>query len=352
MSGHDHAPLRAVLIGCGEHASVVIHQSISFAYGVQMVACCDIDRVRAERTGARFGITPYVDLEEMLDREKADVAFVVSYPPVHPKLVASCLGAGLHVFVEKPLGVELSEISEVRALEQSSGMHVGVGFMKRFNPSYVRLRDAVATSEFGAPSLFYGKFAGGNRPRSRDLFRVGAIHLFDLARFVVGEIRSIYATKYEIAEGQISVAVNGVFENGCVVDFALSSLGTWTAKWAEYVEVIGNRNIFAVDNCRTCYWQKAPVVQEGGSTTQMVKEEPLPAEYSEPNYSNVSELRFQAVSRNGYLPLIETFVRDIREERQETPGTSDAEEALRIALAVEDSLDAGKVISIQQSRTR
>jgi predicted dehydrogenase len=324
----------------------VLHPCLSFIEDAKIVACCDLSESRARATADRYGLKYYLDLNEMLHHEEADAALVVSYPDVQSQLTTQCLEKNLNVFTEKPLAVELKQARAIHDLCMRENLHLGVGFMKRFNPAYVRMKEAVLSGGFGGPTLFYAKFAGGTRPRTSDLFRVGSIHMFDLARYVVGEIKYVSAAKCEVADGQASIAVNVVFESGCVGTFLLSSLAFWTTKWSEYAEVIGEKNLFVVDNCRTTFWQKPPLSEEKIGKTQMVKEVPSPAEYREPNYSNVSEYRHQSVYYNGYFQILQSFVSDLLNGRSDCPSSEDGIKALEIALAVEKSIESKKAVAI------
>jgi predicted dehydrogenase len=338
--------VRWLLVGCGEHASVILHPALSFIAEAEIVACCDIDHGRADTTARRYGLRCYYDLGKMLRNEKADVALVVSYPYIQAQLVAQCLEAGIHVFTEKPLAMELSEAATIRQLSEIKNLKVGVGFMKRYNPAYRKMHKAIRSEEFGAPSLFYGKFAGGYRPRTQDLLRVGAIHLFDLARYLIGDVKSLVASKREIEEGKASIAVHLEFKTGCVGSLHLSSLGFWSTRWMEYAEIIGDRNAFVVDNCRNSYWQKAPLSSENCGTTQSVREVPAPTEFFEPNYSNISLLEHQAFFHNGYYSLLRRFNMDLFKDSWSVPGIEEGTAALRIALAIEESIETHHRITV------
>ncbi|MGE4283556.1 MAG: Gfo/Idh/MocA family protein [Clostridia bacterium] len=340
--------LRLVLVGCGRHATAVLHTALGLMKEIKVVACCDKDEERAIFTARRFGLSEYyTDIDDMLSKVTADAAVVVTFPALQSKLITKCLEAGMHVYSEKPLAVELDEAYKILDIAKKNNVYYGIGFNKRFSPYYQNMKEAISSSVFGAPSLFYAKFAGGYRPRTTDLLRVGAIHMFDLSRFLIGEVKEVSSYMYEKEPGQASITANIMFENGCIGVYILSSLGLWSAKGMEYVEARGDQNIYWVDSCRQSLWQKPPLSIEAGMTTQNRKEIPSPAEYLEPNYSDISYIEMQSFHLNGYFQAIQAFASSILNNKKPNPGVEDGIQSLKIAMAIEESAKTGKSIAIE-----
>jgi myo-inositol 2-dehydrogenase/D-chiro-inositol 1-dehydrogenase len=334
-------PLRTVLIGCGEHATVVIHAAAALMADIKVTAVCDLDAARAEDASRRFGGCPkFAVLEEMLTQVAADAAIVVGPPALHARLVVKCIEAGLNVFVEKPLFTSTEDLLSVEdAAKARPDLHVSVSFNKRYSPYIQQVRDILDRETFGKAAYFFGKFAGGYRNGATDLLRVGAIHYFDLARFLIGDIARVSAVSWVKQPGQAHIAVNMVFANGAVGNLFLSSLGLWSAKGAEYLEIRGDQNFVTLENLRQLTWQKPPSsIRASSSSHQAGVEIPSPAEYLEPNYSNVSLLEYQSTYQNGYFSRLEAFVTGIRQSKRSGPGIEDARRALEMALAIEQSI--------------
>ncbi|UOA32842.1 Myo-inositol 2-dehydrogenase [Sulfitobacter sp. DSM 110093] len=339
----NESPIRTVLVGCGEHARVVIHAALSLIEDIEVVAACDLDQERARDASRRFGNCPhYSDLEVMLSETDAQAAVIVGPPHVHTSIAVTCLQAGLHIFVEKPLFTSLEDLNRISVLAaEKPGLNISVSFNKRYAPYICQTREILNSDSFGMPSYLYAKFAGGYRNGSTDLLRVGAIHYFDLARHLFGDITRVSALPYEKQAGQAHIAVNLQFASGAIGNFFLSSLGLWSAKGAEYLEIRGDRNFITLDNLRELTWQKPPLsIRNSGSSHQAGIELPAPAEYLEPNYSNISLLEYQSNYQNGYFTRIKTFVTDLRSGQQSGPGLKDAEHAFKTALAIEESIAA------------
>lgn len=220
--------VRAVLIGCGEQATNMIHNAISYIDEIEVVGVCDMNKDRADFAARRFGLSrSWQDMDEMLKNVEADCAFVITIAKLQAPLALKCVEAGLHVFTEKPLGTEKEDIEKLIEAAKKNNKKIGVSFNKRFNLAYHDMKGAIDSEGFGAPSAFSAKFIGGYRTNETDLLRVGSCHFFDLARYLIGEVDEVFAYRYEKQPGQHTFAVTMQFENGCVGTMMLGSLGSW-----------------------------------------------------------------------------------------------------------------------------
>lgn len=341
--------IRLLLVGGGEHATTVLHTAITLIDEINVVGCCDLNQERASFCARRFGLSVYyLDLDKMLRETKADAALVVVFPGIQAELTKKCLNAGVHVFTEKPLALTIDEALTVKETSEKTQCLVGVDFNRRFAPAYVQMKEVIDLSIFGKPSLFEAKFLGGYRPNDQDLLKIGAIHFFDIARYLLGEIKEVFAYKYRKEQGKQTYSVNFIFENGCVGSFLLGSLGYWTSKGVEFLEIRGDQNSISVDNCREIRWQKPPqeTYRNSEGQTQTMVEIPTPAAVSEPNYGNVSRLSMNSFYLQGYHQIIREFAISLLENKRRIPGVDDGIMALRIALAIEESVEKKKPVSI------
>lgn len=341
--------IRLAVIGAGEHASNVIHPVLIFNDRIDVVGCCDRDADRANLAARRLGAPAFTELGDMLNSVEADAAIVVAFPWVQADLTVQCLEAGLHVFTEKPVATDMEQAERVQAAAAKAKRQVAVGFMMRFNPVFQTMREAIDSAEFGEPSLFHARFVAGYRPKTSDLLRVGSIHIFDLAKWLFGPFQEVYATQFEKEEGQVSIAVNATMATGTVASLVLSSLGLWASKGQLYAEVIGDRNVFSIDNARDWTWQKPPLETIREGITQTMKEIPAPAELMIPNYMNVSRFDMHTFSLNGYYGCIDAFVDCLlgNEERAtDLPLLADGVAALKTAIAIEESVKLGRSVSL------
>lgn len=333
--------VRAVLVGCGEQATNLIHLAISYLDEVEVVGVCDLNKERADFAARRFGLSrSWQDLDEMLEKVQAEVAFVVMVPAIQAKLALRCVEAGLHTYTEKPLGTELADIEALAAAAKRNDRKVGVSFNKRYAIAYQQMKAATLSEGFGVPA-YLAKFIGGYRSTPTDLLRTGSIHFFDLARFLVGEVAELCAYRYEKAPGQHIFTVSMQFENGAVGSMTMGSLGSWINGYGmESVEIRGDRHMLSADNGRDFVWQKPAMLLSTHTqgNTQAVMEEAVPVEILRPNYSNIGKLVERDFYINGNYQCMKAFVRAVLDDTEPPVGIRDGIGALKIALAIEESV--------------
>jgi len=91
----------AALIGCGGRG----RGTVKGLGDVRMVAFCDVDRSRAERTAASLGegLATYTDFRRLLERTDVDVVAIATHPGWHALISIASMEAGKDVLCEKPM---------------------------------------------------------------------------------------------------------------------------------------------------------------------------------------------------------------------------------------------------------
>ncbi len=123
------------VIGAGQFTKLVLLPAIKAAGGnIETIASAGgVSAAHASRTvGADTATT---DIEEILSSESINTVFIATRHHTHADLVCRALSAGKHVFVEKPLAIDESQLQEIREVYQAhSHQHLMVGFNRRFAP--------------------------------------------------------------------------------------------------------------------------------------------------------------------------------------------------------------------------
>ncbi|WP_028064133.1 Gfo/Idh/MocA family protein [Solirubrobacter soli] len=106
-----------------------------------VVALAEPDLAARDALSRRYGIAAtYANHAPMLERADLDALLVCSPNGTHARVVLDALSAGLHVLVEKPLCLDPADARDIAAQADRAGRVVQVGYMKRFDPAYERLR--------------------------------------------------------------------------------------------------------------------------------------------------------------------------------------------------------------------
>ncbi len=141
--------LRVAIVGCGKVADDHA-EAIAFHPRASVVACCDNEPLMAEQLATRFSIPAhYSSLDEMLAGEEIDVVHVTTPPQSHLSISLASLEAGAHVWVEKPLGLNLEEVEKLVAAARAHDRLITVGHSYWLDTPAEDVRDIVASGAIG-----------------------------------------------------------------------------------------------------------------------------------------------------------------------------------------------------------
>ena len=141
--------LRVALVGCGQIADAHLGE-IRRILCARAVAVCDQYLDLAKQAAARFGVPGvFTDLGKMLAEVRPDVLHVATPPHTHRPLALQALAAGVHVYVEKPFTVDVTEAEDVLAAAVAAKRLVCVGHDQLYDPAWQECRDLYQRGELG-----------------------------------------------------------------------------------------------------------------------------------------------------------------------------------------------------------
>ena len=189
--------IRIAVIGAGimgaDHAKIVAQD----LPGAKLQLVCDLDEARARRIAQAHGAADVAsDPEAAIARADVDAVIVASPDFTHAPLSIACIKAGKKVLCEKPLSQSSAECLEVMKAEQGAGKRfVQLGFMRRYDQSYVEMKQALADGKLGRALLMHNFHRNVETPAA-DFTGAMAItnsapHEFDVVRHV---LNTEYAT--------------------------------------------------------------------------------------------------------------------------------------------------------------
>ncbi|MCM3661518.1 Gfo/Idh/MocA family oxidoreductase [Georgenia satyanarayanai] len=148
--------LRVGVVGLGAMGAEHVVALSEHVPGARVVAVHDVDAHRARKVAASVGARVAGSAEGLIADAEVDAVVIASPDHTHAPLTLACLAAGKPVLCEKPLGVGVAETAQVVAAEEAAGRQlVTVGFMRRFDPGYLELREAVLGGRVGEPVLLH-----------------------------------------------------------------------------------------------------------------------------------------------------------------------------------------------------
>ncbi|MCZ7854632.1 Gfo/Idh/MocA family oxidoreductase [Agrobacterium salinitolerans] len=184
--------VRIAVIGAGlmgaDHAKIVAEEMP----GASLQVVCDMDEVRARKVADAHGAADVAsNPEAVIARADVDAVIVASPDFTHAPLSLACINAGKKVLCEKPLSPSSAECLSVMQAEQEVGQKfVQLGFMRRYDQSYVEMKEAIETGTLGRALMMHNFHRNVETPAS-DFTGAMAItnsapHEFDVVRHVLG----------------------------------------------------------------------------------------------------------------------------------------------------------------------
>lgn len=139
----------------------------------------------------------YLSWQEMLEKETLDAVVVCSRLPVdHYVPLKAALERGLHVFCEKPVSSELSEIDELCSLAEKNHCLAGVAHLARYSKVFCTIKRCIDAGMIGTPLTFYGRGKEDERGGGEDLLVLGT-HILDIGCMLFGMPESLFAEVYQ-----------------------------------------------------------------------------------------------------------------------------------------------------------
>lgn len=138
----------------------------------EVVALVDQAADVLNETGDEFGIDArFTSLEEALDKARFDAVVITTPTFTHGQLAVLAAEHGKHVFLEKPMAMNLQECDAIIDACADNGVHLQLGFMRRFDPEFVAAAERIAGGEIGEPMLVKSLTHGPGLPPpwARDL---------------------------------------------------------------------------------------------------------------------------------------------------------------------------------------
>src|SRR6266581_8002918 len=203
--------LNVGVIGCGRIGRIHAENLATRIPGARVASLADVAGAAAKEVAGQLHVTQATtDYRELLADPAVDAVAICSSTDTHSRIIQEAAAAGKHIFCEKPIDYDLARIHAALSAVEKAGVKLQIGFNRRFDPSFAKVRELVTQGAIGQPhiiritsrdpeppSLEYIKVSGG-------IFLDMTIHDFDMVRFLSGsEAEEVYA----IGEALIDPAI-------------------------------------------------------------------------------------------------------------------------------------------------
>jgi predicted dehydrogenase len=311
------------IVGCGlighRRANTLPSGSLKFA--------CDVDEERARQiANETTNCVPTTDLERVLSDSEVDVILVAAINAALAPITFQAVRAGKHVLVEKPGGIESTELAEIESAAAASGALVRIGYNHRFHPSFRKAYQLQQEEDLGEVMFIRGRYGHGGRLGYDREWRMDpalsgggelidqGVHLIDLAYSFLGEFLTVdgHAATY-FWDAQVD-------DNAFL---SLRSAGGQTA-WLQ-VSCTEWKNLFSFE----IYFQRAKLHVEGLGGSYGLEQLSYYKMLPEMGPPETTIYEFPGGDTSWSLEIAE-FLEDIRLNRTPVPGLREGRRVLEI----------------------
>jgi myo-inositol 2-dehydrogenase/D-chiro-inositol 1-dehydrogenase len=253
--------LKLGVIGAGRIGKVHTATLVQSVPSAIVVAIADTNQTSANELAKSFGITSvFTNYMDVINHSEVEAVVICSPTDTHARYIVDTAKAGKHIFCEKPVDLSLDVIKGAIKAADDAGVKLMVGFNRRFDPNFSKIKQLVVARKIGDPHILkitsrdpapppaeYSAVSGG-------MFMDMTIHDFDMARYIVGsEVTEVYTKASVLVDPAIGKAgdvdtaiITLTFANGAigVIDNSRKAVYGYDQR----VEIFGSKGMICADN--------------------------------------------------------------------------------------------------------
>ncbi|MFW9822243.1 MAG: inositol 2-dehydrogenase [Candidatus Thorarchaeota archaeon] len=329
------------VIGAGRMGKIHIENIIHNIPGLKLKVVADknIDngmKQWAEKVGIPLLI---YDADDIFNDPEIEAIVIASSTDTHVEFIQKAAQLKKDVFCEKPIDTDLKKIKKILEIVKNEGIKLMIGFNRRFDKNFKRVRELVSSGEIGTPqivkvtardpalaSIEYLKSSGG-------MFFDMTIHDWDMVRFQTGcEVEEVYAAGAALVDPEVekigdidTAAVILKLDNGAIGMIDNSRQAVYG--YDQRVEVFGSKGSAVADN--------EPTNTVRLYTADKIKEDNIPYFFLQ---------RYM----ESYAQELQTFYESLRDNIEPSPTGEDGLINAIIATAVQKSFEENRPVKISE----
>ena len=196
------APVGVGLIGAGNISDQYLRNLTSFP-DVRVLAVGDLLEDRARAQAAKYDVPRAGGVDVVLDDPGIDIVVNLTIPAVHVEVSEAILGAGKHVWTEKPIGIDRDESQRLLSKADAAGLRVGVAPDTVLGPGVQTAKRAIARGDIGRPLFAQTTFQWQGpelfHPNPAFLYAKGGGPLLDMGPYYVSALVHVFGPVAAVA---------------------------------------------------------------------------------------------------------------------------------------------------------
>ena len=333
-------PIYFGVLGAGRIGKIHAENLATRIPGACVAAIADPNMEAARELATRLHVpTAAAEARVIFEDPAIEAVAICSSTDTHAAFIIEAARAGKHIFCEKPIAYDLAQIDAALAAVAEAGVKLQIGFNRRFDPNFRKVRQTVAEGKIGAPHILritsrdpapppieYVKVSGG-------MFFDMTIHDFDMARYLLGsEVEEVYAA------------------GGVLVDPAIGAAGD--VDTAVITLRFANGALGVIDNSRKAiygYDQRAEVFGSGGMIAT-ANNTPDAAYLSDAAGVHGPKPLYFFLERyaESFLAELRDFVACLQHDTEPPVGGRDGRIPVVMAMAATRSLREGRPVQLSE----
>jgi len=253
--------LKLGVIGTGRIGKVHIATLVQSVPQADVIAIADTNKAQASEVAGMYGIPAvYSSYLDVINHPEVEAIVICSPTDTHAQYIIEAAKAGKHIFCEKPVDLTLEVIQNALDAVKKAGVKLMVGFNRRFDPNFMKIKQLVVDGKIGDPHILkitsrdpapppaeYSAVSGG-------MFMDMTIHDFDMARYIAGsEVTEVYTKAAVLVDPAIGKAgdvdtaiITLTFANGAIG--AIDNSRKAVYGYDQRVEIFGSKGMACADN--------------------------------------------------------------------------------------------------------
>ena len=343
--------MRYALIGCGRIATN--HMKAAVNNQLEISAVCDVVPEHMEVLLAKhelqndMSILRYTDYLRMIPEVKPDLVSIATESGIHAEIALFCIDHGVHVIIEKPMAMSISDANEIIQRSEEKHVKVSACHQNRFNIAVQEMRHALEAGRFGRLShgsihVRWNRNQGyydqapwrGTWAQDGGALMNQCIHGIDLLRWTFGgEIEEVYGQTRQQFHDYLEAEDVGM----AVVKFKNGAIAT----------IEGTTNVYPKNLEETLYiFGEKGTVKIGGTSTNNIDVWDF-ADESEADTKNKGlQEETSNVYGNGHTSLFADMIDAIQNDRKPYVDAYAGRDALELVLAIYKSQKEGHAVRL------